>query len=90
MSKRFNKTPESPRDMKIRSFWIEGVQDVIENTKLPGSFDRTKETDVIIHGYLVDTSLPEIRDLAFTLKKVRNFIWADLNRVIQKNARDLS
>ena len=90
MSKRFNKTLESPRDMKIRSFWIEGVQDVIENTKLPRSFDRTKETDVIIHGYLVDTSLPEIRDLAFTLKKVGNFIWADLKRVIQKNARDLS
>ena len=82
MSKRFYKTPESPRDMMIRSLWIEGEQDIIENTKLPGSFDKTKETDVIIHGYLVDTSLPEIRDLAFTLKKVRNFILAGLKVVI--------
>jgi hypothetical protein len=70
MSKRFNKRPESPEEMKLKSVWFEGVDKISENTALPKSFDRTKETDVIIHGYLVDMSLPEIRDLAATLRQV--------------------
>ncbi|XP_062583599.1 pancreatic triacylglycerol lipase-like [Saccostrea cucullata] len=69
MSKRFNKVPESPKDMRLKSFWLEGVNKISENTALPKSFDKSKETDVIIHGYLVDSSLPEIKDLASSLKK---------------------
>ncbi|XP_048766002.2 pancreatic triacylglycerol lipase-like [Ostrea edulis] len=69
MSKRFNKRPESPEEMKLKNVWFEGVDKISENTALPESFDRSKETDVIIHGYLVDTSLPEIRDLAATLSQ---------------------
>ena len=70
MSNRFNKVPESPESMKIKTLWFEGVEDIIENDHLPDDFDKKQETDVVIHGYLVDTSLPEIRDLAFILKKV--------------------
>ena len=70
MSKRFNKVPESPESMNIKTLWFEGVEDIIENDHLPDDFDKTQETDIVIHGYLVDTSLPEIRDLAFILKKV--------------------
>jgi hypothetical protein len=46
------------------------VDKISENMALPKSFDRAKNTGVIIHGYLVDTSLPEIRDLAATLRSV--------------------
>ena len=70
MSKRFNKVPESPESMNIKTLWFEGVEDIIENDHLPDDFDKTQETDIVIHGYLVDTSLPEIRDLAFIMKKV--------------------
>ena len=70
MSKRFNKVPESPESMNIKTLWFEGVEDIIENNHLPDDFDKAQETDVVIHGYLVDSSLPEIRDLAFILKKV--------------------
>ena len=70
MSKRFNKVPESPESMNIKTLWFEGVEDIIENDHLPDDFDKAQETDVVIHGYLVDSSLPEIRDLAFILKKV--------------------
>lgn len=73
MSKRFNKRPESPEEMKLKNVWFEGVDKISENTALPKSFDRTKETDVIIHGYLVDTSLPAIRNLADTLRQVEVF-----------------
>ncbi|XP_056016708.1 pancreatic triacylglycerol lipase-like [Ostrea edulis] len=69
MSKRFNKRPESPEKMKLKNVWIEGVDKISENTALPESFDRSKKTGVIIHGYLVDTSLLEIRALAVTLRQ---------------------
>ena len=71
MSNRFRKIPESPKEMGIKSIWFEGVEDLIENTRVPDSFDKTQETDVIIHGYLIDSSLHEIRHLALQLKAVR-------------------
>ena len=71
MSIRFRKIPESPKEMGIKSLWFEGVEDLIDNTHVPDSFDRTQETDVIIHGYLIDSSLHEIRHLALQLKAVR-------------------
>lgn len=70
MKKRFDKRPESPRDMGLKSIWFEGIENVKIQTNLPDNFDQSKETYVIIHGYLVDTSLPEIRDLANMLRKV--------------------
>lgn len=73
MKKRFDKRPESPGDMGLKSIWFEGSEGIKEQTSLPDKFDKTKETDIIIHGYLVDTSLPEIRDLASMLKQVRKY-----------------
>uniref|UniRef100_A0A8W8J5G1 Lipase domain-containing protein n=1 Tax=Magallana gigas TaxID=29159 RepID=A0A8W8J5G1_MAGGI len=72
MKKRFDKRPESPGDMGLKSIWFEGSEGIKEQTSLPDKFDKTKETDIIIHGYLVDTSLPEIRDLASMLKQKGN------------------
>ncbi|XP_062585787.1 pancreatic triacylglycerol lipase-like, partial [Saccostrea cucullata] len=69
MGKRFNRTPETPEEMRLRSIWVEGVDKITENTVLPESFDKTKETAVVIHGYLVDTTLPGIQDLAIGLRK---------------------
>ncbi|XP_061177602.1 pancreatic triacylglycerol lipase-like [Saccostrea echinata] len=72
MGKRFNRTPETPEEMKLKSIWVEGTDKISETTALPESFDRTKDTAVIIHGYLVDTTLPGIQDLALGLRK-RNY-----------------
>lgn len=73
MKKRFDKRPESPGYMGLKSIWFDGPEDIKVQTTLPDKFDKSKETDVIIHGYLVDTSLPEIRDLAGMLKQVRKY-----------------
>eukprot|EP00105_Crassostrea_gigas_P024959 XP_011445385.1 PREDICTED: pancreatic triacylglycerol lipase [Crassostrea gigas] len=69
MKTRFDKRPERPVDMGLKSIWFNGAENIKVQTTLPDNFDKTKETDVIIHGYLVDTSLAEIRDLANILKK---------------------
>ena len=73
MKTRFDKRPERPVDMGLKSIWFDGAEDIKVQTNLPDKFDKSKETDVIIHGYLVDTSLPEIRDLAGMLKQVRMY-----------------
>ncbi|XP_061177473.1 pancreatic triacylglycerol lipase-like [Saccostrea echinata] len=78
MGKRFSKRPETPEKMKLKSIWIEGVDKISENTTLPPTFDRTKEITVIIHGYLVDSSLPGIQDLVHGLgKKNYNVLMVD-------------
>eukprot|EP00105_Crassostrea_gigas_P024960 XP_011445387.1 PREDICTED: inactive pancreatic lipase-related protein 1-like [Crassostrea gigas] len=88
MTKRFDKRPESPRDMGLKSIWFEGAEGIKVQTNLPDKFDKTKETDVIIHGYLVDTSLPEIRDLAGMLKqKGNNVLMIDWGKGAGENYR---
>ena len=40
MSNRFNKVPESPESMKMKT-WFDGFEDIIENDHLPDDFDKT-------------------------------------------------
>ncbi|XP_061185093.1 pancreatic triacylglycerol lipase-like [Saccostrea echinata] len=69
MSKRFNKTPQSPEEMKLKSLWIEGVDKIKDTSGIPKGFNPSKETDVIVHGYLVNSYLPLLQTLAQRLKK---------------------
>nr|XP_034332462.1 phospholipase A1 VesT1.02-like [Crassostrea gigas] len=91
MKKRFDKRPESPGYMGLKSIWFDGPEDIKVQTTLPDKFDKSKETDVIIHGYLVDTSLPEIRDLAGMLKqKGNNVLMIDWGKGAGVNYRQSS
>ncbi|XP_061185259.1 pancreatic triacylglycerol lipase-like [Saccostrea echinata] len=69
MSKRFNKAPQSPEEMKLKSLWIEGVDKIKDTSGIPKGFNPSKETDVIVHGYLVNSYLPLLQTLAQRLKK---------------------